>query len=178
MDPQLLRKARSGLATKAVEKVSRLSWSFRESVWDGQSFTNVIVREAASNVAGKGANVMGLRFLARHLVTFDFPNHRMYLLRQSVGPLPDESLRLMRILEASKSILPADIDARLNAVMAKQRPPLLFRWFGGTLALANPDKSASFHFTVSRRSGEFGWKLKKAWRADEKGRTVYEYSIP
>jgi NPCBM/NEW2 domain len=31
---------------------------------------------------------IGLRFLARHLVTLDFPDHTMYLRRQSVGPLP------------------------------------------------------------------------------------------
>jgi hypothetical protein len=32
-------------------------------------------------------NGIGLRFLARHLVTFDFPNQTMYLKRPSVGPL-------------------------------------------------------------------------------------------
>jgi hypothetical protein len=178
MDPQLLRKQRSGLAAPAVEKVDRFSWNFRESVWDGESFTNIVVREAAGNVAGKGANVMGLRFLARHLVTFDFPNHTMYLLQQSIGPLPDESVRLIRALEASKNELPADIDARLNAIMAHQRPPFLFRWFGGTLTMQNQDKSAFYHFTVSRKFGHSQWKLKKAWQADRQDRTVQEYSIP
>jgi hypothetical protein len=32
-------------------------------------------------------NGIGLRFLARHLVTFDFPKRTMYLKRTSIGPL-------------------------------------------------------------------------------------------
>ena len=38
-----------------------------------------------------GGNTIGLRFLARHLVTFNFPKRTMYLKRTSVGPLIDES---------------------------------------------------------------------------------------
>jgi hypothetical protein len=30
-------------------------------------------------------NAIGLPFLARHLVTFDFPNHTMYLKRRSAS---------------------------------------------------------------------------------------------
>jgi hypothetical protein len=40
---------------------------------------------------------IGLRFLARHLVTLDFPKHTMYLQRQSVGPLPDPRLKTTRM---------------------------------------------------------------------------------
>jgi hypothetical protein len=35
------------------------------------------------------SDAIGIRFLARHLVTLDFPNHTLYLQRQSIGPLPD-----------------------------------------------------------------------------------------
>ena len=42
---------------------------------------------------------IGLRFLARHLVTLDFPNHTMYLLRQSTGPLPDPRLAKISALD-------------------------------------------------------------------------------
>ena len=38
-----------------------------------------------------GGNTVGLRFLARHLVTLNFPKRMMYLKRTSVGPLIDES---------------------------------------------------------------------------------------
>ena len=35
------------------------------------------------------SDAIGLNFLARHLVTFDFHNHTLYLQRQSIGPLFD-----------------------------------------------------------------------------------------
>jgi hypothetical protein len=40
---------------------------------------------------------IGIRFLARHLVTLDFPQRTMYLLRQSAGPLPDPRLGATRM---------------------------------------------------------------------------------
>jgi hypothetical protein len=53
---------------------------FEERVWGGQTYTNLLL--------GNGEYVLGLRFLARHLVTLDFLNGTMYLRQQSVGPLP------------------------------------------------------------------------------------------
>ncbi|TMP97794.1 MAG: hypothetical protein E6L09_12645 [Verrucomicrobia bacterium] len=35
-------------------------------------------------------NLIGLQFLARHLVTLNFPKRMMYLKRTSVGPLTDD----------------------------------------------------------------------------------------
>jgi len=50
----------------------------KESEWGGHTYTDLKV--------GTGWNVLGLRFLARHVVTFDFPNKTMYLKQTSVGP--------------------------------------------------------------------------------------------
>src|SRR5207244_13623223 len=41
---------------------------------------------------GNDLGILGLRFLARHLVTFDFPKRTMYLKQTSIGPLPDEKM--------------------------------------------------------------------------------------
>jgi hypothetical protein len=57
---------------------------FPERVWSGQTYTNLLL--------GNGGYVLGLRFLARHLVTLDFINRTMYLRQQSVGPLPGGNL--------------------------------------------------------------------------------------
>jgi hypothetical protein len=54
---------------------------FPECVWDGQTHTKLRVNQ------GKNANRLGLRFLARHLVTFDFPRRTMYLQQKCVGPI-------------------------------------------------------------------------------------------
>lgn len=46
---------------------------FSECVWDNESYTNLVI--------AKGFNLVGLRFLGRHLVTFDFPAGLVYLKR-------------------------------------------------------------------------------------------------
>jgi hypothetical protein len=53
----------------------------KECIWDGENYTQLRVN------AGKDANRLGLRFLARHLVTFDFPKSTLYLKKTNAGPL-------------------------------------------------------------------------------------------
>jgi hypothetical protein len=68
-----------GLVEKnlAQKQTTRLS----EVVWNGQTYTNIHVGVV------ERANVLGLRFLARHLVTLNFPKQAMYLKQTSIGPL-------------------------------------------------------------------------------------------
>ncbi len=54
---------------------------FPRGVFGGESYPDLRLWEYS------GGNTIGLRFLARHLVTFNFPKRIMYLKRQSVGPL-------------------------------------------------------------------------------------------
>lgn len=64
-----------------VEKGTIEGHHLTESKWDGQTYTNL-------NLAvGDQANVLGLSFLARHLVTLNFPRQTMYLRQTSIGPL-------------------------------------------------------------------------------------------
>lgn len=61
---------------------------------------------------------IGLRFLARHLVTLDFPRQTMYLQRQSIGPLRDPSLKRMEALEpVIMAVLQEDADAARKALV-------------------------------------------------------------
>ena len=48
--------------------------------WNGEVYRKLRI--------GTGWNALGLRFLARHLVTFDFPSGKMYLKKISASPLP------------------------------------------------------------------------------------------
>lgn len=52
----------------------------RECVWDGETYTNLIIWRGKSDA-------LGIRFLARHCVTFDFPKRSMYLKQTRIGPL-------------------------------------------------------------------------------------------
>lgn len=49
-----------------------------ECTWNGVTYKKLIISD--------GENSLGIRFLARHLVTFDFPHHVMYLRRETTGP--------------------------------------------------------------------------------------------
>jgi hypothetical protein len=63
---------------------------------------------------------IGLRFLARHLVTLDFPKQTMYLQRQSIGPLTDPTLKATR-MEALEpliiEVLQEDVGAARKALV-------------------------------------------------------------
>jgi len=54
---------------------------FHSGVWDGEKYSHIEVAPVDH------VNVLGLRFLARHLVTLDFPNQKMYLKQTSVAPV-------------------------------------------------------------------------------------------
>lgn len=65
-----------------VEGTNHVTLHLAQSVWDGRTYTNLTIRQG-----GNAANIIGLKFLARHLVTFDFPGRTLYLKQTSVGPL-------------------------------------------------------------------------------------------
>lgn len=48
---------------------------------------------------------IGLHFLARHLVTLDFPGHTLYLQRRSIGPLTDAGLTTTRLAALDDLVL-------------------------------------------------------------------------
>lgn len=59
-----------------------------DAFFNGEKYP--LVDLESKNVRGDG---IGLHFLARHLVTLDFPDHTLYLKRQSAGPFPDPKLK-------------------------------------------------------------------------------------
>jgi hypothetical protein len=182
LEPRLLREQARRPEYGPVRQMDKTRWYFSQCVWEGETYTNIVVRDVASVVAGKGANVVGLRFLARHLVTFDFPNRTLYLQRQSNGPPPDDSIvkadALMRGLVITDGKLPGDIDARLETVLKGQTQRF---WFPGrkeTLNVTPAGDGTSFHYTVVRKNRRSPWKLTKAWSTDRIGRTLATYPIP
>jgi hypothetical protein len=64
---------------------SGMGAAFPTGMFRGQTYTNLIVLKNPS-----GFNGIGLRFLARHLVTFNFPKGTLHLKRQSIGPITDD----------------------------------------------------------------------------------------
>jgi len=180
LEPGLLREQCLRLKGNGARRLDELIWYFPECVWDGETYTNIIIRDATNVVFASGVNVLGLRFLARHLVTLDSPGRTMYLRRQSIGPLSDDSFVLADslMIAVADGKLPGDIEVRLNAYLNKQSLPFWFRWFGGTLDVKTYDDSTTYHYTVVRKSRHAPWKLKKAWSTDQNGQIVKEYPLP
>jgi hypothetical protein len=159
------------------EKMDKKPWYFPECVWEGQTYTNLLLNSVPSNVAGEGANVLGLRFLARHLVTLDFPNRMMYLEPQTVGPYIDAGTRRCIELMPVEGKLPEDIEGRINEILERNKPDLWIRWFGGTLNVKIFGDPRSFHYRFGRRSKGGHWKLKKAWSTDSAGHVIEKYPL-
>ncbi|MGH7952308.1 MAG: retropepsin-like aspartic protease [Limisphaerales bacterium] len=60
----------------------------QKCVWNDETYSNLWIGDGGINRSnGNGGNAIGLEFLARHLVTFNFPKRMMYLKQTSVGPL-------------------------------------------------------------------------------------------
>lgn len=69
---------------------------FSQCIWDSENYTNLII--------GKRLDLVGLRFLGRHLVTFDFPGGMLYLKRTVADGLPKRAS--VSLESANQSIEP------------------------------------------------------------------------
>jgi hypothetical protein len=129
-------------------------------------------------------NGIGLRFLARHLVTFDFPNHTMYLKRTSVGPLVDKSSQAV-VNEAGRFLHSLKRKGQLpgwskKAELANTTETVQLGYpnsvtFNHVRKKGDP---SIYHYEFSRPAQNRPWKLQKAWRTDQDGVTIEEYPVP
>jgi hypothetical protein len=87
MKPELFRRQ---VQQQSGDTPAEKTALFRECVWDGRTYTNLKIEAWPVRSHSQKPNLLGLRFLARHLVTLDFPGRTMYLKQTSIGPLVDE----------------------------------------------------------------------------------------
>jgi len=124
------------------------------------------------------SDAIALRFLARHLVTLDFPGHTLYLKRTGIRPLADENtataVNYLKDLKR-KGRLPGwsmDENDKPNGVKMN------FASNSATVEARKNDDTSVYHYQVARASEEGPWKLQKAWRTDQTGRTLEKYPVP
>ena len=119
------------------------------------------------------SDAIGLNFLARHLVTLDFPNHTVYLRYQSAGPLPDPALARFKPIADEEP----EATIRVRAIVRD--------WIGGTEHPCDYTASAWKKFRskqkdiqafkerlgdfvslalVERARGVFGWRRSYTYR--------------
>ncbi|WP_150107513.1 hypothetical protein [Pedosphaera parvula] len=137
-------------------------------VWNGETHSNLIIARA-------DWNAIGLNFLARHLVTLNFPARTMYLKQIRAGPF-------IQNMEAADRFL---IDLKEN----NQLPGWSKTDHGQMInprAYSNPvtftskknGDSSVYHYTVIRASKDSSWKLQKAWRTDQNDKVIEELPVP
>ncbi len=149
---------------------------FSNCVWNGENYTNLLIGDGGTNFSkGQGGNEIGLRFLARHLVTFDFPNQIMYLKQTRVGPLVDEKINAARKFLndlRGKGQLPGWSINDEGTIYLEPYPN--FEAFDG----AKNGNSSVYHYKITQASEGGSWKLQKAWRTDQDGKTIEEFPLP
>jgi hypothetical protein len=132
-------------------------------------------------------NGIGLRFLARHLVTLDFPEQTLYLKRVSNGPLVDADMDSQRKSEeksAAKFLKSLELQGKLpgwatNDSIAARRVTVHYI-DPYTVIFDIPKNDGPFicHYTLSRASDTSPWQLQKAWQTGIKGEIFKEYPPP
>lgn len=183
LDPELFRRAirEHRLRVEADSNDAREpnGAAAPQCVWNGRTYTDVYV--------GKGENALGLRFLARHLVTFDFPRRTLYLKRTRSGPLVDRE-RISTTKAAGRAALQlagrlirsgqlpgwSKEDPRMSRAMCRlhRNPDTV------TLDARKKGDSSVYHYKFTRASEDDPWKLQRAWRTDQDDRTIEEYPVP
>ena len=132
-------------------------------------------------------NGIGLRFLARHLVTLDFPEQTLYLKRTSIGPFVDKELQAETKSagkSAAKILKSLENSGQLpgwskNDNVAAGRVTVHF-FYPRTVIFDIPKQGDPFiyHYTLARAWDNGPWKLQRAWRTDATNKLVKEYSVP
>ena len=101
---------------------------FGRGSFGGDTYTNLALHKCPPGLWLGQQNILGLRFLARHLVTMNFPKHTLYLQRQSAEPRPRDQFDLVETFGLMDSPPAPDGAARVQ-VWLRQQP-------GGSLWLA------------------------------------------
>jgi hypothetical protein len=144
---------------------------------NGLTYSNVYLSPSPS----KKVNGLGLRLLARNLVTLDFPNRKIYLKEVSGKPLFDDGENtqegfkfLFNLLDTNGLPgLPVLGAATANYIFPDRSYP-----FSGTLVIEKKGRPFTFHYVATKASEAGAWKLTRAWKSDSSGNIIQNFQVP
>lgn len=192
LEPELFRREIRAQRLRQNEDANQApepnSISLPQCVWNGATYTSIWLGNGVDSTDRQsGENLLGLRFLARHLVTFDFPRRTMYLKRTSSSPLVTREVMAAAKTAGNSAFQHARKlirNGQLPGWSKKDRAPASamfhFRREPDTAVLDIPKKSDSstYHYEFTRASPDGPWQLRKAWRADRNDHVAEEYPVP
>ena len=145
-----------------------------ESTWYGVRYKNLLIHQGPEN----RANIVGLRFLARHLVTLDFPRRMMYLKPRRDGPLAGDLVsQMVAYSTKSPEALMAKLKktARLPGWPPNARGSIFCAYQDEgnnnaiTFVVATDTEGTFYHYRLYREMDGVPWRVTKAWRTDTAG---------
>lgn len=153
----------------------------------GQTYTNLNLRGVDPKLLKSDDqhikfNGIGLQFLGRHLVTFDFPQQTLYLKRTDVETVSHEDIK-DDVKAAQQVILDLEAKGKLpgwtnGESMASSHIKFSFDYpYFVTFDIRKTGDLSSYHYKLGRASKESSWNLSDAWHVDASGQTIEHYSI-
>jgi hypothetical protein len=157
--------------------------SFSQGVFGGQSYSNLIFTAWSSGPWWKRGTDLNLQFLARNLVTFNFPKRMMYLKQQSARPL---ALDYFVERAAEHFLVALKNEGRLPGCRKEDQggdsiPAQDFSTdypVSRTFDFQRTGESLKCHYFVVQASPTAPWKLQRAWQTDAGGRIIQEFPGP
>ncbi len=154
---------------------------FPTGVLGGEIYSNILdLRGLDMSVTEGGdhriANGLGLHFLARHLVTLDFPNRTIYLKRTSALPLPPKNFKAaLGVLKRLKQQGEAPFWSK-----NEQQPGYLEAFCypnpnSIVITVMKTGDLTRYRYTIARASSRAPWRLQRARQTEPSGRTIAEY---
>lgn len=146
-----------------------------ECQWNNQNYSDLIVASV------KRANLIGMRFLARHLVTLDFPNRRVFL-KQTRGDIinepevesPRKSALGFLMTMRDTGTLPGWADTSGKAIYFQSS----IDDNSAVFKLWTQNAPGVYEYRVTRTFKTNEWKLIKGGRNDAGGKRIEELSTP
>ena len=153
-----------------------------EITFRNHMYTNLVLENCAFSSDPK-MNLIGLRFLARHLVIFDFPNNRLYLKQNSVGPVVDPEAEagaiFLRNLKRNNQAPGFSKDDKGGIGPYHYETGLFAETYPVSItyeAVKQNDHSI-YHYTVGHEAANGSWILQKAWQTDRKGNVIKDFPV-
>ncbi len=168
-------------------------WFYPKIIFNQETCTNFLWTDAHGN------NLIGLRFLSRHLTTLDFPKRTLYLEPGNAESLADKDSLTNFIGSSFGDDLYAfstKATQFLAGLAKKNQLPGLSKNNHGTITMNQTFKEMTnypvsltfqaikekddhqYHYTVSQSSKTDPVKLQRAWQTDAKGNLLREYPVP
>ena len=129
-------------------------------------------------------NYLGLRFMARHLATFNFPKRIMYLRRNmELLPVADDLAIEAQIFLSNlkeKGQLPGwlqDEHGNMSIWIPGENNPEVYP-VSRTINAAKNGGVSKYHYIVMKAFKDGAWKLQRAWRTDTNEHVAEEYPVP